>query len=86
MGGRREEPVDVRVIGAETYSIALLAGDDVFTARGGAVNSTALATGVSTLTAMAQGIQVLGGDGADTLTGGDGNVEFLIHLVHEDRA
>ena len=64
---------DVRVIGAETYSIALLAGDDIFTARGGAVNATALATGVSTLTAMAQGIQVLGGDGADTLTGGDGN-------------
>jgi Ca2+-binding RTX toxin-like protein len=64
---------DVRLIATDVFNATMLAGADVFTAQGGAINASALATGVTTLVPMTQAITVFGGDNDDTLTGGDGN-------------
>ena len=49
---------DVRVIATETFSATLLAGADVFTAAGGTINASALATGVTTLVPMTAAVGV----------------------------
>ncbi|MFO0587973.1 MAG: calcium-binding protein [Polyangiaceae bacterium] len=67
-----DSKADVRVLGAENYSITLLAGDDVFSAKGGTISAAGFVSGVTTLNPMTSALTVFGGDGADTLTGGNG--------------
>ncbi len=68
-----DSKADIRAIGAENFSVTLLAGDDVFSAKGGTISGVSLIAGVTSLSPMATGISLYGGDGADTLTGGNGN-------------
>ena len=68
-----DSKADIRVVGAENYSITLLAGDDVFAAKGGTISGVGFVAGVTTLNPMTAALSVFGGDGADTLTGGNGN-------------
>lgn len=65
---------DVRVSNADDVTFALGAGNDVFSARGGALVATHLAGGAATmLDPVSVSLTIDGGDGADTLTGGDGD-------------
>lgn len=67
---------DVGILNTETFNATLLAGNDVFTAAGGAITAASLAAGVTTLLPMSVPITVYGGDGNDALCGGAGN-DFL---------
>ncbi|HWA75379.1 MAG TPA: calcium-binding protein [Polyangiaceae bacterium] len=66
---------DIRVQNTELYNVSLSAGNDTFTAMGGAFNGTHLvAMGtVTALTPMTLAMNINGGDGDDVLTGGGGN-------------
>ena len=65
---------DLVVRHADIVSVALGAGNDSFSGRGGALTATHLAgTTLNSLAAVTSALAVDGGDGDDTLAGGDGD-------------
>jgi Ca2+-binding RTX toxin-like protein len=68
---------DLKVSRAETVTVALGAGNDVFSGRGGALNATHLVGATTTmLDPLSVDLTVDGGEGDDTLNGGDGDDEL----------
>src|SRR6478609_2682282 len=68
---------DIRVVNTDALAVALSAGADTFSGRGGTFAATHLGGGtITTLTALAADITVNGGDGDDIIQGGDGNDLF----------
>jgi Ca2+-binding RTX toxin-like protein len=65
---------DLRVSNAEDVTVALGAGSDIFSARGGALSASHLVgTPTTMLDPVGLDLTIDGGEGADTLNGGDGD-------------
>lgn len=65
---------DLRASNAEVLTVTLGAGNDIFSARGGALLATHLVGAPTTmLDPVEMGLTIDGGEGADTLNGGNGD-------------